>query len=435
MAADDPKQPVNNKRKVHFMGLRFAARKSGLLLFLLHIGVCLHAETSDAGKLSFEVERGWPSLPNGHVLGFVTAVDVDSHGHIYTFHSFREWQVPFPADPIQEPTILMWSGEGTLLKSWGAGLFRLPHGLSIDDENNVWVTDVALNQVFKFSHEGELELVLGEAGIEGWDEIHFAQPADVEFGPNGTVYVADGYVNCRIMNFSKDGEYRFEWGECGNGAGQFDIPHDLEIDAEGKVYVADRENDRVQIFSSNGQFIKEWRSGGTWRPYGIALSPDGNSLYIVDGGEQPSELPDRSGVVILDHSGRQIGRFGRFGNQDGQFMMGHDIALGAASEVYVVDVIGQRLQRFLTESMTGAVESDELAIETTYDVWVKAANEKDITKWSSFLAENPYFSPPDVPPLTTSEAILEVRTGGPLKVLVDGSRCGLSNRMVHGKVK
>jgi DNA-binding beta-propeller fold protein YncE len=328
------------------MGPRLAVVKIGFLVFLLHTGICLHAETSPAGNLNFEVVNGWPSLPDGHVLGFVTGVDVDTHGHIFTFHSFREWQIPFPVDPIQEPTILMWSREGTLLKSWGAGHFRLPHGLSVDSDDNVWVTDVALNQVFKFSHDGALELLLGEAGVEGSDESHFAQPADVEFGPDGTVYVADGYVNCRIVNFSKDGVYRFEWGECGDDAGQFKIPHDLAIDAGGRVYVADRENDRVQIFSSKGQFIEEWRSGGTWRPYGLALSPGQDALFVVDGGEQPSTLPDRSGVVLLDRSGRQIGQFGRFGNQNGQFMMGHDIALDASGTVYVVDVHGQRLQKF-----------------------------------------------------------------------------------------
>jgi DNA-binding beta-propeller fold protein YncE len=329
------------------MGPRSAVINVGLLVFLLHTGACFQAENTYASDLNFEVVNGWPSLPNGHVLGFVTAVDVDNHGHIFTFRSFREWQVPFPADSIQEPTILMWSSDGTLLKSWGAGLFRMPHGLSIDGDDNIWVTDVALNQVFKFSHDGALEFVLGEAGVEGWDETHFAQPADVEFGSDGTVYVADGYVNCRIVNFSAEGAYRFEWGECGNGTGQFEIPHDLAIDAEGRVYVADRENDRIQLFSSTGRFIEEWRSGGMWRPYGLALSHDQDVLFVVDGGEQPSILPDRSCVVVLDRSGRQIGQFGRFGNQDGQFMMGHDIALGASGTVYVVDVIGQRLQKFL----------------------------------------------------------------------------------------
>lgn len=320
--------------------------KIGFLAFLLHAIAFCYATPSNASESGFDVVSGWPSLPEGHVLGFVTGVDVDSHGHVFTFHTFRRWQTPFPAELIQEPTIFMWGDDGALLDSWGAEIFRMPHGLSIDNDDNIWVTDVALNQVFKFSHDGALESVLGEAGVEGRDETHFAQPADVEFGPDGSVYVADGYVNCRVVNFDKDGSYRFEWGECGEGAGEFETPHDLAIDTEGRVYVADRENDRVQIFTWDGQFIEEWRSGGKWRPYGLALSPDQDALFVVDGGEQPSTLPDRSGVIMLDNSGVQIGQFGRFGNQDGQFMMGHDIAIGPSGTVYVVDVIGRRLQKF-----------------------------------------------------------------------------------------
>jgi DNA-binding beta-propeller fold protein YncE len=189
-------------------------------------------------------------------------------------------------------------------------------------------------------------LVLGKAGIEGWDKEHFAQPTDVEFGPDGTVYVADGYVNCRIVNFSHDGKYRIEWGSCGKNPGQFQIPHDLAIDAHGTVYVADRENDRIQVFDTDGQFVTEWASHGSWRPYGLSLSPDGSSLFVVDGGEQPSQFPDRSKVIVLNRVGDQIGQFGRFGNQDGQFQMGHDISIDVAGMIYVADVIGQRVQKF-----------------------------------------------------------------------------------------
>jgi peptidylamidoglycolate lyase len=332
--------------KAHDMEQRLAVLKVGILVLLLITLAGSGTEAARVGNLNFKVENGWPSLPHGQILGFVSAVDVDTHGHIFTFRTFRRWQTPFPANPVEEPTVLMWDNEGKLLKSWGAGLFRMPHGLSIDGQDNVWVTDVALNQVFKFSHDGELKIVLGEAGIEGSDETHFAQPADVEFGPRDTVYVADGYVNCRIVSFDSNGAYLFEWGECGDSAGQFKVPHDLAIDAEGLVYVADRENDRIQLFSPEGQFLEEWKSGGGWRPYGLALSPNQDSLFVVDGGEQPSEFPDRSGVIVLDLGGRMIGQFGRYGNQDGQFMMGHDIALDASGAVYVVDVIGQRLQKF-----------------------------------------------------------------------------------------
>ena len=209
-----------------------------------------------------------------------------------------------------------------------------------------WVTDVGHSQVFKFSHNGDLQMLLGEAGIEGSDESHFAQPTDVEFGLDGSVYVSDGYVNSRIVNFSPEGEFLFEWGEFGDAPGQFHTPHDLAVDAQGRLYVADRENDRIQVFEPDGKFLSVFNSGGSWRPYGLAVSDTLGRLFVVDGGEQPPALPDRSVVVVLDLSGNLVERFGRYGNQDGQFMMGHDITVTPEGIVYVVDVLGQRLQKF-----------------------------------------------------------------------------------------
>lgn len=327
---------------------------SAVVSFLMFLGCagCNPGDNSESldrstSELKYAVHHGWPSLPDGHILGFVTAVEVDSHGHIFTFHGFRKWVIPFAEEPEPDPSILMWNGEdGTLIASWGADTFRMPHGLSIDVDDNVWVTDVARNQVLKFSHDGELLMALGEDGVEGWDDTHFAKPTDIEFGPDGSVYVSDGYENCRIVNFTPDGLYQFEWGECGDDVSQFNIPHDLAIDRKGRVYVADRENDRIQVFEPDGDFIMEWRSGGKWRPSGLSISPVKEEIFMVDGGEQPAGFPYRSSVFVLDLSGHQVTEFGRYGNQDGQFMAGHDITVSPDGFVYVVDIVGRRLQRF-----------------------------------------------------------------------------------------
>jgi DNA-binding beta-propeller fold protein YncE len=299
------------------------------------------------GESKYTVHPGWPNHPKDRVLGFVTAVELDSHGHVFTFHGFRKWETPFPDERESEPLILMWNGEdGSLINSWGEDTFRMPHGLSIDVEDNVWVTDVARNQVFKFSHEGTLLMVLGEDGIEGWDDSHFAKPTDVEFGPDGTVYVSDGYENCRIVKFTPDGQYLREWGECGEALGQFKLPHDLAVDRQGRVYVADRENDRIQVFDPEGEFIAGWHSEGKWRPYGLSVSSIKEEIYVADGGEQSSRVPDRSAVVVLDFSGNQVAKFGRHGYQAGQFVMAHDISVGKDGDVFVADVIGRTVQRF-----------------------------------------------------------------------------------------
>ena len=199
-------------------------------------------------------------------MGYVTAVDIDSHGHVFTFNTYTDWEVPFRNELERRPAVQLWDPDtGELLDSWGSDFFRLPHGLSIDAQNNVWVTDVAHNQVYKFTHDGKLLLTLGEKGVEGSDSVHFAQPTDVEFGPDGSIFVSDGYVNSRVVCYDSAGKFRFEWGAHGAGpeSHDFNIVHDLAVDKVGRVYVADRENDRIQIFDENGKFITQWLSGGS----------------------------------------------------------------------------------------------------------------------------------------------------------------------------
>ena len=300
-----------------------------------------------AGSRTFRVQHGWPELPAGMISGFISGVDVDSHGHVFTFHTYTEWEVPFRQELEKRPAVQVWDPDtGELLDSCGEDFFRMPHGLSIDSKDDVWVTDVAHSQVFKFTHDGDLLLTLGERGVEGADSAHFAQPTDVEFGPDGSIYVSDGYINRRVLSFTPEGTYRFEWRAHGSAAGDFYVVHDLAVDASGRVYVADRENDRIQIFEPDGTFVSEWRSGGTWRPYGIDVDPSSGQVFVIDGGAQPYLLPHRSAIVVFDSTGKELQRFGRFGNQDGQFIMGHDIALDRDGNVLVADVLGRRLQRF-----------------------------------------------------------------------------------------
>lgn len=318
------------------------------LVVILVVSACHGSSTRDEeGGLTFQVQHGWPVLPAGMILGYVSGVDVDSHGHVFTFHTYTEWEVPFRAGLEKRSAVQMWDPEtGELLESWGESFFRMPHGLSIDSSDHVWVTDVAHNQVFKFTHEGDLLLTLGQQGLEGAGSTHFSQPTDVEFGPDGSVYVSDGYINRRVVSFTADGEYRFEWGAQGPEPEDFYVAHDLAVDGRGRVYVADRENDRIQIFKSDGTYVNEWRSEGAWRPYGIDIDPSSGHVYVIDGGAQPYLLPYRSAVVVLDGTGAELQRFGRFGNHDGQFIMGHDIALDRDGNVLVADVLGRRLQRF-----------------------------------------------------------------------------------------
>lgn len=147
------------------------------------------------------------------------------------------------------------------------------------------------------------------------------------------------------MKFSATGKYEFEWGRPGTGPGEFDLPHAIDVDSAGRVYVADRTNARVQVFNSAGKFIAQWKDAKLGRPYSIAVS--GDRAIVVDGGDQPQSGPDRSGAVEVDLRGRVLARFGRFGNYDGQFRLAHDVAVGRDGSVFVVDAWGQRVQRFI----------------------------------------------------------------------------------------
>jgi peptidylamidoglycolate lyase len=168
----------------------------------------------DLPKDQFLLDNNWPELQAHSTLGQATGIGVDTLNRVFVFHrAGREWQEPFPAEAIQADTVFVFDGDtGTLLSSWGAGLFMMPHGLSVDADDNIWVTDVGSHQVHKLSADGEVLLTLGQSGEQGNDEFHFAQPTDVAFAKDGGVYVSDGYINARVIKFSKDGDFLFEWG-------------------------------------------------------------------------------------------------------------------------------------------------------------------------------------------------------------------------------
>lgn len=296
----------------------------------------------------YEVVHGWPQLPPGEILGQATGVDVDSKGNVWVFHrAGRAWSEPFPIEPIGRPTVWVFDGQtGRLLTSWGASTFIMPHGLTIDHDDNVWLTDVGRHQVFKFAPDGRQLLVLGEARVPGDDARHFNQPTDVAVAADGTFFVSDGYGNSRVLHFTADGKLLKTWGTKGTGPGEFDLPHGIAIDQRGRVLVADRSNARVQVFDTSGKFLDQWQGAQLGRPYAVAPGA-GNRAFIADGGDQPKTPPDRAGVAVVDADGKLIMRFGRFGNYDGQFRLAHDIAVAADGAVYVVDAWGQRVQKFV----------------------------------------------------------------------------------------
>jgi peptidylamidoglycolate lyase len=309
---------------------------------------------AQTASTTYEVVHGWPILPEGHRLGQAVGVGVDSRGRVFVFHrAGRQWTDPFPIDCIAAPTVVVFDGaSGDPLAQWGAGSFVMPHGLTVDGDDNVWVTDVALHQVFKLTGTGQRLLTLGVARTPGDDATHFALPTDVAVLPDGGVYVSDGYGNARVARFDASGRFLGQFGSKGAAPGQFDLPHGIAVDGDGRVYVADRGNARIQVFDADGRFLADWKSEELGRPYGIAIGADGKA-YVVDGGDQPDAPPDRSRALRLDLEGVIEATFGRFGRYDGQFDGAHAIAVGADGAVFVVDAFGMRVQKF-TRDAAGA---------------------------------------------------------------------------------
>ncbi len=275
------------------------------------------ARTAD----SYEKVEGWAKLPAGMEWGQVISVDMAPDGTIWAFHR-------------AEPPILRFDADGNLIQSFGEGLFVRPHGFHIDRDGFIWATDQLGrdgrgHQVFKFNQDGEVLLTLGTKGIGGEGPDTFNGPTDVAIGANGDIFVTDGHFNNRVVKFSEDGSFIQAWGSKGTAPGQFDLPHTIAIDSQGRVFVGDRSNARIQIFDPNGTFLEQWDQFG--RVSGILITPD-DTIYVAD---------------YQQHQALLIGS-----TKDGSIhtriesVIAEGIAIDRMGNVYAAEVAGRILTKF-----------------------------------------------------------------------------------------
>jgi peptidylamidoglycolate lyase len=301
------------------------------------------------GAGPYRVVHGWPALREGYVLGQVSGVALDSRGAVVVFHRANQPWLDAPATtPIGEPALLRLDAHsGRIEAELGRGRFVVPHGLRIDGDDHLWVTDVGTHQVHELDRDGALLRSFGVAGQAGADELHFDQPTDVAIAADGTLFIADGYGNSRVVVLDAGGRFVRAWGSFGSAPGQLDTPHSIALDAQGRVYVADRGNARIQRFTQRGELIDVWQSPELGRPWALSIAADG-SVFVVDGGDQNPAPPDRGRLLRLSADGEVLESWSSFGNRDGQIYWGHAIAVSDAGEVYVGDVrYGMRVQKFV----------------------------------------------------------------------------------------
>jgi DNA-binding beta-propeller fold protein YncE len=209
--------------------------------------------------LGYEVVPGWGEIPEDWTLGQIAGVSADSENRIYLFHRGHD-----------APPLLCFNSDGKLLFSWDHITFGRPHMVTVDVDDNVWLTDDGSHIIYKLSSQGEVLFTLGIKDVPGEDGTHFNQPTDIAFNAQQEMYVSDGYGNKRIAKFDAEGNFLCQWGSEGERPSEFALPHAINIDDEGLVYVADRENWRIQVFDPDGTFVTQWKHIG--RPSDLVLS-------------------------------------------------------------------------------------------------------------------------------------------------------------------
>jgi sugar lactone lactonase YvrE len=284
---------------------------STLLLCAL-LGSGALARQSPAG--SYTRIDGWAPPPGGTNWGQVPGMTIDTTGRLFVFRR-------------AEPPIVELDADGTVLKTWGADTFVWPHGIRVDPNGYLWITDGRHRdghgqQVFKYTRDGQLLMTLGTRGVAGEGPDTFNGPCDVAVAANGDIFVADGHWNARIVKFDKEGRFIKAWGKKGRGPGELDVPHTLVIDKRGRLLVGDRSNKRVQIFDQDGRYITEWTHLGS--PSGMFIAPD-DTLYVVD-------YNDRKGIFIASAETGAI-------RQKLDDAVAESVAVDAAGNIYVGETV------------------------------------------------------------------------------------------------
>jgi DNA-binding beta-propeller fold protein YncE len=294
---------------------------------------------------AYEADPSWPKRPSGVEWGDMPGVAVDAQDRVVLFTR-------------ASPPVQVYDAEGNYLRGWGQDLFKSKsaHHLKIDHEGNYWLADVEQHVVRKCSPDGKLLMTLGTEGAEGRDPKHFNMPTDMAITPAGDVFVADGYGNARVVHFDRSGKYVKEWGELGSKPGQFSTVHAIALDSKGRLYVADRNNVRVQVFDQTGKLLDVWNNVIT--PWGLWITKN-DDVWVC--GSSPTQWRKEDSNLGVPPKDQLFMRFDTAGKaqqlwtvpkgsdgieRPGELNWVHCLALDSKGNIYAGDIKGKRMQKF-----------------------------------------------------------------------------------------
>jgi len=294
----------------------------------------------------YQVDPSWPTRPSQCAWGDMPGIAVDEQDQVYAYTRAL-------------PPVQVYDSSGKFVRSWGEDVVKKAHHIKFDAQGMVWLADIGNHLVMQFTPEGKLLKTLGTRGVPGADGSHFNQPTDMAITPDGQVFVSDGYGNNRVVHFDREGRYVKSWGKLGTAPGEFSLPHAIALDSKGRLYVADRNNARVQVFDQSGKFLDEWRD--VIVPWGFCVSKH-DEIWVCGSTPMPWRKEDGAlGCPPKDQVFMKFNTAGRVlqvwtvpkGN-DGQEKPGelnwvHCIALDSQGNIYAGDIIGKRAQKFVRQ--------------------------------------------------------------------------------------
>ncbi len=288
-----------------------------------------------SGEFTYEVSGDeWGDLPDGWEYNDATAVAVDSKDDVYVFNR--------SAHPV-----IVYDSDGGLLRTWGEDIFSLAHGIAVGPDDSIYCVDVGDHTVRKLTPEGKVLMTLGRSGeaATAMSGEPFHRPTHVAVDPrNGELLVSDGYGNARVHRYTPDGGFIESWGKSGTFPGHFNIVHNISIDGDGWVYVADRDNRRIQVFDTAGGYQAQWVNLS--RAACVYADSRGSRTLVYVGEYYAGLTSNADGldlgprVTIFDQGGEVVGRLGResYGDQPGRFYAPHGIAVDSRGDIYVAEV-------------------------------------------------------------------------------------------------